>query len=73
MDTDSQTNFDRNADEQQMLAEILENTRKTKQYIKWQLIITVALVVLPLLAMAFIVPMILNSLSSVYGAAGLLQ
>ena len=56
-----------------MLAEILATSRKTKNYMKWQLIITVALVVLPLLAMAFAIPLLMNSLSSVYGAQGLLQ
>lgn len=50
-----------------ILAEILENTRKTHQYIKWQLIITLALVVIPLLAMVFIIPFVLKSVSSVYG------
>lgn len=53
--------------EQQMLAEILEYSRKTHMYMKWQLYITVALVVLPLLAMVFIVPMVMSSLSS-YGS-----
>lgn len=53
--------------EQQMLAEILEYTRKTHTYMKWQLYITVALVVLPLLAMVFIIPMVMSSLSS-YGS-----
>lgn len=59
--------------QEQMLAIILDNTRKTQSYIKWQLIITVALVVLPLLGVAVVIPMVLNSLSSVYGAGGLLQ
>lgn len=52
--------------EQQMLVEILENSRKTKSYMKWQLIITVALVVLPLLATVAIIPFVLNSLGSIY-------
>ncbi len=59
--------------EQQMLAEILENSRKTKNYMKWQLIITIALVVLPLLAMVFVVPIAIHSLTSVYTSSGLLQ
>ena len=59
--------------QEQMLAEILEQSRKTKNYMKWQLIITVALVVLPLLATVAIIPMVLSSLNSVYGASGLLQ
>lgn len=57
----------------EVLQEILENTRKTKNYMKWQLIITVALVVLPLLAMAVILPFVLKSLGSVYGAGGILE
>ncbi len=59
--------------QEQVLMEIYENTRKTKNYMKWQLYITVILVVLPLLASIFIVPYALSSLSSAYGAAGLLQ
>lgn len=59
--------------QEDMLKEIYENTRKTKNYMKWQLYITVALVVLPLLAALAIVPMVLKSLSSVYGVGGLLQ
>lgn len=52
----------------EVLAEILENTRKTNNYIKWQLYITVALVVLPLLAMAAMIPMVMSSLGNVYGS-----
>ena len=59
--------------QEQMLAEILENSRKTKAYMKWQLIITVALVVIPLIAMVFAVPFAIHSLTSVYSSAGLLQ
>ncbi len=57
----------------QMLAEILENSRKTKNYMKWQLYITIALVVLPLLAALAIIPMVLSSFNDIYGAGGLLQ
>ena len=52
----------------EVLAEILENTRKTNNYIKWQLYITVALVVLPLLAMAAMVPMLMSSIGNMYGS-----
>ena len=55
--------------EQQMLAEILDNSRKTKNYMKWQLIITIALIVLPIVAMVVIIPMALSSLTSVYSGA----
>ncbi len=54
-------------DELKMLMEIYTNTRKAKNYMKWQLIITVALVVIPLLGMAFLIPTLLSSLTNVYG------
>jgi len=59
--------------DQQMLVEIYENARKTKNYMKWQLIITVALVVIPLLAGLILVPVAFNSLSQIYGTTGILQ
>jgi hypothetical protein len=59
--------------EQQMLSEILENSRKTKSYMKWQLIITVALVVIPLLASVIIIPMAINSITTSYSNAGLFE
>lgn len=52
----------------EVLSEILENTRKTKNYIKWQLYITIALVVLPILAMVAIVPMLMSSIGNMYGS-----
>ena len=72
MDNNQPLNKSISVDEK-MLLDIYENTRKTKNYMKWQLIITVALVVLPLLAMVFVVPLALKSLTSVYGTGGLLQ
>lgn len=54
--------------QEQVLAEILENTRKTKKYLQWQLYITVALVVIPLIAMVAIVPLVLSSLGNMYGS-----
>ena len=53
--------------DRQMLEEIYKDTQKTKNYMKWQLIITVALVVVPLLATVAIIPFALSSLSSIYG------
>lgn len=50
----------------EMLLAIYENTRKTKNYMKWQLYITLILVVLPLLAALFILPFALSSLNSAY-------
>lgn len=56
---------------EQLLAEIYENTRKTKNYMKWSMYITIVLVVLPLLAALFVIPFALKSLTSTY--SGLLQ
>ena len=55
--------------QEEMLMEIYENTRKTKNYMKWQLYITIVLVVLPLISMVFVIPTLLKSLGSTYGAA----
>lgn len=57
--------------QEQILAEILENSRKSKQYMKWQLIITIGLVVVPLLAGVIIIPIVISSLTTVY--SGILQ
>ena len=57
--------------DRQLLEEIQENSRKTKNYMKWQLIITVALVVIPLLATLIMIPIALRSLQSVYSSYGL--
>ncbi len=62
-----------NLSQEQILLEVLENSRKTKNYMKWQLYITIALVVLPLLAALAIIPMVLSSLGNVYGSGGLYQ
>jgi predicted nucleic acid-binding Zn ribbon protein len=51
---------------EQVLQEILENSRKTKRYMAWQFYITIVLIVIPILAMAFLLPMALKSL----GGAG---
>lgn len=54
-----------NQDQQEiMLQQILEYSRKTHNYMKWQFIITIALIVLPLLGIVFAVPLIFSSLAS---------
>jgi hypothetical protein len=57
-------------EELKMLLEIYENTRKTKNYMKWQLVITVGLVVLPILGFAIATPLLFKSLGSTYGIGG---
>lgn len=59
--------------DRQMLEEIYKDTIKTKNYMKWQLIITVALVVIPLLITIFAIPFALNSLTSVYSPSSINQ
>ncbi len=58
--------------DEKMLLEIYENTRKTKNYMKWQLIITVALVVIPLMATVILIPLVIKSLGSAYEVANIL-
>ncbi len=53
--------------DRQLLEEIHKFSRKTKNYMMWQLIITVALVVLPLIAALAIIPYAMSSLGSIYG------
>ncbi len=55
----------------ELLEEIHDNSRKTKNYIKWQLIITVGLVVIPLIITLIMIPIALRSLTSVYSSYGL--
>jgi hypothetical protein len=54
--------------DRELLLKIYENTRKTKNYMKWQLYITIVLVVLPLLAAIVVIPMVISSLSNSYGS-----
>lgn len=55
------------------MQEVLSNTREIKRYLKWQLIITVSLVVLPILAMVIVLPMLTKSLGAIYGEGGVMQ
>jgi hypothetical protein len=50
----------------EMLLAIYENTRKTKNYMKWSLYITIVLVVIPILASLVIIPFALKSLTAAY-------
>ena len=52
--------------QEEMLLAIYENTRKTKNYMKWSLYITIILVVVPLLAAIFIIPFAMQSLTAAY-------
>ncbi len=52
--------------QEQILQEILINTRKTKNYIKWQLILTIIIIVLPIIGSALIIPFILQGFTALY-------
>ncbi len=66
-----QVEVDREMTDREMLAEIYDFTRKTKNYMKWQLIITVAFVVIPLIGTIIIIPFALKSVTSLYSSYGL--
>ena len=57
--------------DRELLEEINENSRKAKNYMKWQFIITIALVVIPLLATLIMIPYALRSITSVYSSYGI--
>lgn len=52
--------------QEQLMLEILAHVRSTKRIMQWQLYITVALVVLPLLGALVMIPMVMRSLSTIY-------
>ncbi len=70
---ENQTHNVETLSQEQMIKEMHVDIRKAKNYMKWQLIITVGLVVIPLIASLFIIPFALNSLTSSYGSALLQQ
>ncbi|MDA1337977.1 MAG: hypothetical protein O2871_01295 [bacterium] len=52
--------------QEKMLLDIYISVEKTRKYFLWTLIITVAMVVLPLIGIAFVLPPLLNSISTMY-------
>jgi hypothetical protein len=50
--------------QEQMVKEIYENTEKIKKYARWQLYVTLVLVVLPLVALLVVLPLILKTLAA---------
>ena len=52
--------------QEQMIAEIHKFTKQTRNYMRWQMYITIILVVIPLLASLFILPFALSSLQKTY-------
>ena len=54
--------------QEEMIAEIHKFTKQTRNYMRWQMYITIILVVLPLLASLFILPFAIGSLEKTYVA-----
>jgi hypothetical protein len=52
--------------QEQMIAEIHKFTKQTRNYMRWQMYITIILVVIPLLASLFILPFALSNLEKTY-------
>lgn len=52
--------------QEEMIAEIHKFTKQTRNYMRWQMYITLILVVLPLLAGLIILPFALKGLESAY-------
>lgn len=63
MDQEIQKKFE---EQDAKLEAIYKSTEKTRKYILWYLIIMVATVVLPLIALAFIIPWFLKIMTSAY-------
>lgn len=47
--------------------EIVKSVRQMKNYFKWTLIVTIAVVVLPIIGLAFAIPSYLNQLNTITG------
>jgi hypothetical protein len=54
-------------DQQQKLDAIYVSVERLRKYFKWTLIVTVLTIVLPLIALVFVLPWILSTLTSAYG------
>lgn len=52
--------------QEKKLDAIFESAEKTRKYFLWTLIITVVMLVLPLIALAFVIPWFLKIITSAY-------
>lgn len=57
--------------QEKKLEEIYKSVKKMRKYFLWTLIVTVLTIVLPLIALVFIIPWFLGIMSSAYGSLGL--
>ena len=51
-----------------LLEKVYKSSEATRKYFKWTLIITVALIVLPLIGLLFAIPAFLQNFSALYGS-----
>ncbi|MDA2936152.1 hypothetical protein MYX06_02960 [Patescibacteria group bacterium AH-259-L05] len=49
------------------LEKIYASVEKTRKYFRWTLIITIAVIVLPLIASVFVIPWLIGNITSLYG------
>ena len=57
--------------QEKKLEEIYKSVERMRKYFLWTLIVTVVTIVLPLIALAFVIPWFLGSVISSYGSLGL--
>lgn len=54
-------------EQNEKLKAIYQSAEKTRKYFLWTLIVTIVTIVLPLIALAFVIPWMLNTLTSSLG------
>lgn len=59
--------LNRIAVQEELLQRVYVSVEKTRNYFRWTLIISVAVVVLPIVGILFAVPALLSTLGSAYG------
>lgn len=57
---------------EQKIDAIYVSVEKTRNYFKWTLIISVVMIVLPILLSLILVPILMNTVSSMYGELGVI-
>jgi len=59
--------FKKIEEQEKKIDAIYLSVEKTRKYFLWTLIVTIVTIVLPLIALIFIIPWMLNTMSSAYG------
>ncbi len=58
-------------EQRELLEKVLRSSEAVRRYFKWGFIVTVIVIVLPLIGLAFAIPVFLQNFTSLYGAVGL--